>query len=259
MGKKKKIFAFSDAHGHCSILKEELKKAGFEEGNKDHLLIGIGDYFERGEESLELYLYLRSLKDQVICLYGNHERFLQDFLNGPTSMFNYMYNGFDKTLDSFLQQTAAYPMYTIVNADKKGDLWYEFSKEARDEINNNYPDLKDWLNNLPYYYETKNYIFTHGTIDGKCADWKNPDTSWKELIWAKPYEFFHSIKNTDKTVVVGHINSGLIRGDFLNGDSKDNSILIREDGKKICLDTCTILTKKINILVIEDELLEEES
>lgn len=254
---KKKIFVFSDSHGHCNLLKDELKSAGFEEGNKDHLLIGCGDYFERGTESLETYLWLKSLKDQVICLYGNHEKFLEEFLEGPVSMFNFRYNGFDKTLDSFLEQTASFPMYMIYHENEEGDLWYKYAKESRDEINKNYPELLGWLKNLPFYFETKNYIFTHGTIDGQCEDWHNPIIPWSELVWAKPIDFIKNINNTDKTLVVGHINTGLIRKDFYKGDEHDNSIFVRPDNRVIGLDSCTILSKHINILVIEDELLEK--
>ena len=206
-------------------------------------------------EKSEVYEYLKSLGDQAICLYGNHDKFLQDFLEGPTTMFNYIYNGFDKTLDSFLGQTAAYPMYLLLHKAEGNDLWHSFAKEAKDEINVTYPDLLKWVKERPYYFETKNYIFTHGMIDGECEDWHNPNIPWKECIWAKPKDFLNDIKNTDKKVVVGHINTGLIREMFYNGDGKDNSIFERPDGKVIGLDTCTILTKKINILVIEDELI----
>ena len=252
---KKKLFVCSDIHGHASILRDSLKEAGFEKGNKKHLLICLGDYFERGDESAEVYEYLKSLGDQAICLYGNHEKFLQDFLEGPTTMFNYIYNGFDKTLDSFLGRTAAYPTYLLLHKAEGNDLWYPFTKEAKDEINVTYPNLLKWVKERPYYFETKKYIFTHGMIDGECEDWHKPNIPWKECIWAKPRDFLNDIKNTDKKVVVGHINTGLIREMFYNGDGKDNSIFERPDGKVIGLDTCTILTKKINILVIEDELI----
>ena len=59
---KKKLFICSDIHGHATILKEELNKAGFEIGNEQHLLICLGDYFERGDESLEVYEFLKSFQ-----------------------------------------------------------------------------------------------------------------------------------------------------------------------------------------------------
>ena len=253
---KKKIFACSDIHGHATILKESLKQAGFEVGNKNHLLVCLGDYFDRGEESLEAFQFLKSLGDQVVCLYGNHEEFTEKFLEGPVSTFNFIYNGFNKTLDSFLQQTRAFETYSIIkNEDFSDDLWYEFTSKSRKKINENFPDLISWIKSMPYYFETKNYIFTHGTLDGKAQDWKNPNCSWKELTWAKPYDFTQDFKNIDKTLVLGHINTGMIREQYYNEDGDNNDIFIRPDGKVIGLDTCTILTKKINILVIEDELI----
>lgn len=124
------------------------------------------------------------------------------------------------------------------------------------DINKEYPELLPWIKSLPYYYETDNYIFTHGMIDGQCFDWHNPNISWYECTWAKPEDFNNSIVNTDKKVVVGHINCGLLRS-LYGYDENDNSIFERPDGKVIGLDTCTVLTHKVNVLVLEDEIIED--
>lgn len=253
---KKKLFCVSDIHGHATILKNSLKEAGFEIGNKDHLLICLGDYFDRGEESLEVYNFLKDLKDQVICLYGNHEEFTESFLQGPVTAFNFLNNGFNKTIDSFLEQTRAFEMYVIThNADFSDKIWYEFQEKARKEINKKHPELLSWLQSMPYYFETKNYIFTHGTIDSQAVDFRKPNLSWRELIWASPADFTQNFDNINKTLVVGHINTGMLRERYYNGNKDDNSIFTRPDGKVIGLDACTILTEKINVLVIEDELI----
>lgn len=258
---KKKIFAISDVHGHFNEMIESLTKAGFDETNQNHLLVICGDYFERGPKSKEIYDYIQKLssKNKIVAILGNHEYFMQEFLTGPVSNFNYKYNGFGKTLDSFLEQDDSFK--TFVEENKKSfksdmnNLWNAYTSIARNKINKDYPEMINWLNNLPPYFETKNYIFTHGAINGTCKDWRNPPEGWRDLTWAKPQDFMHKISNTDKKVVVGHINAGLIRKLFYNGPETDNSTLVRHDGKVIALDGCTILSKKINVLVIEDELI----
>ena len=60
---------------------------------------------------------------------------------------------------------------------------------------------------------------------------------------------------TGKTIVVGHFDSGHLRKMYNLGNEDDHSILETED-KKVFIDACTILTKQINVYVVEDELLE---
>ena len=71
------------------------------------------------------------------------------------------------------------------------------------------------------------------------------------------------MRNTnDKTVVVGHFHTRHLREMYELGDKDDDSILEIQDelcGHKIFIDGCTPYTKKVNVLVIEnEELLSKE-
>lgn len=251
----KKIFACSDLHGHFLQFFRNLKEAGYDRNNENHLLVVCGDIFDRGKENYDIYEYLKTLTDEkkAIVIKGNHDVMLIEYLNGTSiSPWNYMMNGTNETLADFLHQTLPFETWCIfqkIDNPTYGDFatWIEI---ARNEINNEYPELLPWLESLPYYYETDNYIFTHGMIDGACEDWQK--SNWKECVWAKPEDFFNTIVNTDKKVVVGHINCDLLR-ELNNQEQDNNSIYIREDGKVIGLDTCTVMTKEVNVLVIDDE------
>lgn len=251
----KKIFAVSDIHGHFKELIETLNDKGFDENNKDHMLVVCGDSFDRGRENLEVYQYLKRLSDEnkAIVIKGNHDLMLIEYLNGTnTTPFNYINNGLNETLGDFLHQTSPFETWALFNNKEMNySTFAQWTEIARKEINEEYPDLLQWLTNMPYYYETENYIFTHGMIDCKCDNWRN--SNWKLCVWSKPKDFFNEIKNTDKTIVVGHINCGLLRK-LANQDELDNSIFTREDGKVIGLDACTILTKKVNVLVLEENI-----
>lgn len=43
MGTIKRIFVTSDIHGHCTLLKDALGRAGYESENDDHLFVCCGD------------------------------------------------------------------------------------------------------------------------------------------------------------------------------------------------------------------------
>ena len=283
---KKKIFAVSDIHGHYNELRKCLDKAKFDENNESHLLVVCGDIFDRGEQSLELYNYLRELKDKgkAILVAGNHDKFMPDFLDGHSCAFNFLYNGFNKTLDSFLNETSSYQTFLLyINEFKEeavriygdrvkpllGDpsaipsevLFDVYEEYARDYIKREYKDLYEFLSDLPYYYETENYIFTHASIDTECEDWKNPTftkyedwSPWYYLTWDNGSFFGKEIKNTDKTVVVGHYHTDGIREKYsIETDFGSNSILRRDDNKVIMIDACTPLTRRVNVLIIDDE------
>ena len=97
---KKKIFAVSDIHGHCSLLKEALNEAGFDRYNPEHLLVCCGDYFDRGTENLNTLKFLDVIDNKVL-LKGNHEDMLLDiFETGRFKEHNYL-NGTVETIVEF--------------------------------------------------------------------------------------------------------------------------------------------------------------
>lgn len=257
---KKKIFAISDIHGFYTEMIESLKESGYDEDNPEHLLIVCGDKFDRGKESVKVFQYLKRLmdKNKAIILRGNHLAFIENFLEGSNDPFNYIHNGLNVTIADFWHRTAPFESWCALegNCELSIENYSKWAEIARKDINKEYPELLPWIKSLPYYYETDNYIFTHGMIDGQCFDWHNPNISWYECTWAKPRDFNNSIVNTDKKVVVGHINCGLLRS-LYGYDENDNSIFERPDGKVIGLDTCTVLTHKVNVLVLEDEIIED--
>lgn len=254
------IYAVSDIHGHYKELIEFLNEAGFDETNSNHLLISCGDMFDRGSESLQVYQYLKRLSDKkrAIVLKGNHDIMFINYLNGTSiSPFNYIHNGTNTTLADFLHRTIPFESWCCIERHIEQPTNYDFAMwlyEATYQINKEYPELLEWLQSLPYYYETKNYIFTHAAIDTKAVDWHNPNEYWDELVWDNGSFFGEEIHNTDKTIVIGHFATSHLREMYKINDDQDKfSILKRSDNKVIALDTTTILSKKVNVLKIEDE------
>ena len=265
----KKIFCISDIHGCYKEMIDSLKEAGYNESDTNRLLLVLGDYFDRGRDSVAIYQYIKKLSDdgKAIVLKGNHDNMLVDYLNGKDiSPFNYMRNGTNETIADFLGRTAPFESWCAIDKGIDNPTVGDFSnfiKDARDEINQEYPELLEWLETRPYYYETKNYIFTHGAIDTKVDDWHSPHcyryryTDWEALTWDDGSFFGSEINNTDKTVVIGHFGTYHLRQmyDLPIEKGKEFDILEREDGRVIAIDATTNLSKKVNVLVLEDELL----
>lgn len=270
---KKKIFAVSDVHGDYEALIKGLEEAGYDENNENHLLISCGDAFDRGDSSLAIYEYFKKLSDEnkAIILMGNHTKLFIDYLNGTSlSPFNYLNNGTNETLADFLHRSSPFESWWTIDKGRDdsptvGDFG-EWISEARQEINDEYPELLEWLENRPYYYETKNYIFTHGAIDTDADDWHIPKcvhhmfVDWDALTWDDGSFFGKEINNTDKTVVIGHFGTDQLRKRYNVGlEDEPWSILRREDGRVIALDATTCISHKVNVLVIEEEELLNEN
>ena len=103
---KNKYFVFSDIHGEYISLVDTLSKAGFEPDNPKHILICIGDGFDRGPDSRAIYeLFVNCPRH--IYVRGNHDNMLQEALekdmDGEYVLFNILHNGLKATLDSFCE------------------------------------------------------------------------------------------------------------------------------------------------------------
>lgn len=265
----KKIFAISDLHGHYSLTIKSLKDAGWDENNENHLLIVCGDCFDRFEENLIIFewLYRLTKENKAIVLRGNHDSMLINYLDGTSiSPFNYTQNGTCETIDDFLGRTRSFESWCLI--DKKCEptigAFATFIKESREEINNEYPNLLPWLKSLPWYYETDNYIFTHASIDNTALDWHYPHcilydkVDWEALTWDDGSFINKKINNTNKTIVIGHYSTEKLRKIYNINNNVENKHSILKYDNKIFLDACTILSKQVNVLVIEDNLLKEE-
>lgn len=266
---EKTIFAVSDIHGEFQCLKEGLEKAGYDENNPEHLLVSLGDAFDRGSENLEVYKYLKRLSDEgkAIVLKGNHTNFLIEYLEGSSvSPFNYFNNGTKETMADFLGRTSPFESWCMIEKDVFNPTYGDFADwiyEARIEINNEFPELLNWLRERPYYFESEHYIFTHGAIDTEVADWHHPKCSrhrfvdWEALLWDDGSFFGKDIKNTDKSVVIGHFGTATLRKMYdysTNRNIKgDYDILYRKDKKVIAIDGTTNVSKKVNVLVLKKE------
>ena len=259
---KRKIFFCSDIHGYYDIMIRDLKESGYDENNPNHLLVVLGDVFDRGDQAIEVYEYLKRLTDEgkAIVTSGNHHKFLIDFLEGSYNPFNYLNNGLANTIGDFWHRSFPFESWCMI--DKECTPTYDYYAEwvdiCRKDINKEYPELLPWLKSLPRYFESENIIGVHASLDLSVKDWRKPHCIRYSLVDWEALEFddgsfITKTNTTGKTIIAGHFDTGQLREMWLldTKDKNDHSILKTNDNKYF-IDGCVALTKKLNVLVLED-------
>ena len=233
---RKKLFVVSDVHGHCTLLQRALAEAGFDKENPEHLLICCGDYFDRGEENVEVLKFFERLKHSVL-LRGNHEDLLLKLLDtGRILPHNYI-NGTIQTLQNFFGTRAIDPSTNTVDFTGKTrtvDRLCEFIGETLD------------------YFETENYVFVHGWIPCENYAEATPE-QWEEARWLKwSTQYTGEPPIPGKTLVCGHYPVF-----FAVQFDPDRTLRSTEIfyGNGLCaIDAGTYDSGCINVLVLEDEV-----
>jgi hypothetical protein len=239
-------FACADIHGHYQAFMKAIKESGYVAATPNHQLIVCGDMFGRAAQCksdiINIYRYLTSFEhfNTPIVLRGNHEGILIDiFKRGYCTELDCR-NGEDKTIAAL--------------AD-----CMPFETRTPGPVNNagkNYPNFYEWLCNLPFYHETKNYVFVHGWIP-RAADMQGfreaNEDEWYDATWSHTeHQITHMPKNGyEKNLVFGHWGTYRLRKYSCWAD--DHSNFYDKQRKLIGLDNTTVFSHKMQIEIIYDE------
>ena len=229
-----KLFVVSDVHGHCTLLKEALAKAGFDKDNENHLLICCGDYFDRGDENMEVLRFFERIPRKVL-LRGNHEDLLLKLLQTGKLLPHHYINGTIATLKNIFGKYFVDPQNDTIDFSGKTritDRICQFIEETVD------------------YYETEHYVFVHGWLpenDRKSASGED----WAKARWVKWSERYIGLRPlADKTLVCGHFPT--FYANRLDPSRGKNCADIFYGNGFIAIDAGTADTKQVNVLVLED-------
>jgi len=171
-----KHFAIGDIHGNFLTMQALLKKLPI---GKDDKVIFLGDYIDRGPRSFEVLQYIMS-NPQYIYLMGNHEEMFYLYIENH-HMYEEIWarNGGKSTLDSLAR-------------------------------NNKSKTLKGYHNfisgGLSLCYQSANFIFAHGGINGTVKD-----SQMDDFLWTRG-----GTNNENKTLIIGHTPmslSGIMKQD----------------------------------------------
>lgn len=211
-----RLIAIGDIHGCLGRLRRLVNELRL---TKDDKIIFLGDYIDRGMYSKEVIDYILNLKDayDIVALRGNHEQMLLDFLDIRVTEEDeelYLYNGGYSTLKSYCKV----PVPT-----------------SRIEIYKHIPSSHlNFLHNLPYSYETKDYFFSHAGARPFVSLSKQVTN---DLLWIRD-TFIYSPYNFGKKLIFGHTP---MKRPFI-------------DDNKIGIDTCAFKKEgKLTSIILPEE------
>lgn len=267
----KKYFICADIHGFYDIWMNALDEKGFDINNPDHIVILLGDLLDRGDQPRDCLRFICNLidKNRAICIMGNHEDLMRELLLYKCPAERDYHNGTKATVDDLINYD--YTFREKCFALLTDEQWCKYFNKC-----NNY-----------LYYETDHYIFTHSYLPYDSYDWKLLEnwrdknctkyyygSKWyEEALWANPFLMWERNGKTyidGKTLVCGHWNTSWAHKKYHGYDKEylervetmwmDSEGIIHptccydifEDEGIIGLDACTVVSKQINVLVLEE-------
>ncbi len=239
MKSKKKLFVVSDVHGHYTLLKEALDRAGFDKNNEDHLLICCGDYFDRGDENMEVLKFFERVKHKVL-LRGNHEDMLLKLLQTGKLLPHHYINGTINTLRNIFGKYSIDPVNDTIDFSGKTSITERLCEFIEETVD---------------YYETEEYVFVHGWLpenaDTAEARKKASAEAWEKARWVRWNEKYLGLRPlADKTLICGHLPT-FYAGAFDPSRGKGNYQIFYGNGL-IAIDAGTADTKQVNVLILEN-------
>lgn len=224
----------SDIHSHCDRFLQLLKKVNY---SKEDYLIIVGDFVEKGTQTIQTIELLQKLKvenDKVYVLLGNCEYALDTLINDPA---------FAKQMIHYLNKIGKSGMIDQIISRLKIDIKKENPVIIQQIVKEQLKPYLDYLQTLPTTLETKDFLFVHAGIE-KRKDWKNSSRS--SLIEMRHFQKEGHL--LDKYVIVGHLPTSNFYQDKI-----DNDIFIDEDKKIISLDggTGVKTISQLNALIID--------
>ena len=234
-----KLFCFSDCHGFADELIKSFDKVGFDKNNPNHLLLGLGDYTDRGSQPFEVIQYLKGIKNKCLII-GNHEELLLQCIDRGEYLTYDIGNG------------TAHTIYDLAKH------YVDYEPDFQEACSLIEKPIKHFINGMVNYFETEKYIFVHGFLP-KGKDWRYAsEDKWEDARWKNGIaETLNGNNTTEKTIVMGHFHTSwarhIINGEPEWGDEANFDSFYGENF--IAIDGCTAYSNKVNILVLEDNLL----
>ena len=135
-------FAIGDIHGCRDLLVALLGRIDREAAGRDHRIVCLGDYIDRGPDSAGVLALLRDRQAaaapaRLVCLKGNHEDLLLRAPTRPDMLALWLRNGGGETLASF-------------GVSSPDDLPQE---------------VVDWISRCPTSYDDGRRLFVHAGLN----------------------------------------------------------------------------------------------
>ncbi len=190
-----RTFVVGDIHGRCAQLLNLLDM--LPRDPKTDTLVLLGDLIDRGADAPGCVSHAMKLcqenPERVICLRGNHEQMLMDFLDGQSNLWLSPVVGGERTFEQYTGRS--------IKVDSEKDL-----DEMRELFARSFPaEQLAFLEELPFYYEDEFAIYVHAGLD----EGKHPsESSPMSLLWMRDMDFYKNYRG--KPCVFGHTPTPLL-------------------------------------------------
>ncbi len=220
-----RIYAIGDIHGRLDLLDDVLARIDADvvlRPTGQAIRVFLGDYIDRGPNSKGVLDRLISycVEQPTVCLMGNHEAYLCEFLRSPDVLSAWRHYGGLETLLS-------YGLAPTIEADKQ-------AHQLASQLDSVFPSShREFLSNLKHYFIYGDFFFVHaGVRPGIPLDEQSED----DLLWIRD-DFLSSEAHFGKIVVHGHTP-------VLEADIRSN---------RINIDTGAFATGRLTCLVLEND------
>jgi len=190
-----KTFVVGDIHGRCAQLLNLLDMLPRDEAGDT--LVFLGDLIDRGPDVRGCVEHVVAMceqnPDRVLCLRGNHEQMLLDFIDEGNTIWLEPVIGGDETYRQYTN--------TALRLENESDL-----QAARDLIRQEIPEQQiDFFRKRPLYHEDDFAIYVHAGLEHG----KHPrDSAPHALMWTRDMDFYKSYRG--KPCVFGHTPTVLL-------------------------------------------------
>ncbi len=245
-----KYYVTADIHGFYSIFLCALTEAGYFTEPEPHKLVILGDLFDRGREAKALQKFIRKRREEMILIRGNHEDLFQEMVTTDEGL-PYSHHVSNGTFDTALQLTGFDPVMAQIRH-------WDFAEAAQKT-----PFYTEIIPSMLDYYETENYVFTHGwipCIHGKTgysyiSEWRESGAGeWRNARWYNGMDAVRTC-SAEKTILCGHWHTSYGHYRFEGKGSEfgpDADFSPYTAPGIIALDACTAFSRQVNVFVLED-------
>jgi len=190
------VYAIGDIHGRSDLLAELHAAIAADAATRSasrRVLVHLGDYVDRGPDSAGvIYRLLDTLPASFdsVCLLGNHERMMLDFLEDPSTGPFWLRNGGDATMASY-----------GVSYDPKESFDLQRLRGLQGELRYRLPERHlRFFSGLHLLHVEGDYAFAHAGIRPGVALEAQEEM---DLLWVRGL-FLRSKIDHGKVVVHGH-------------------------------------------------------
>jgi len=227
-----------------------LNRAGFDELNDNHMLIVLGDAFDRGDQNLELANYLVRVNELGTLQYimGNHDIFLLNYVTNDVAdaIWNARKNGMDATVEQ-------------ISGVRKMESWYNWLTAAKHGVLTH--PIITLLADSPLWFENDKFIYAHAGIPN-TKNWRDV-MDLKDTGMRTDFMFEEDLAPIlgGKQLIVGHWHACLLRaqqqGYKANYAKVEQHITYySDDAQKIAIDGCSNYSGFVNVHVYDDRELD---